>query len=131
MTALYVRNMVRDWAAAVAEAPFYDTVNIDQNPAEPIWFTVQFFGQSNEGGTFCGDGYIERGAFDVVFNAPPGTGDVPVLTVMEPAVAALLANLDPAHKLTIQSYDPIEEMSAGSADKTYRMVIGVNYSYSA
>ena len=131
MTAKYVRDKMRAWADAITEAKFYDTINQDQNPSDAVWFTMEFFALEHTGKTFCGLDYTETGSIDLVFCARPGAGDGEILTALEPAVTAFVANHDPAGKLQIESFEPVEEYSSGTADSFYRLVVGINYSFAA
>lgn len=129
MSALYVRNTLRQWASEIPEIPFYDTINLLPDIPDPQWFTVEFFAESKLGMIGC-PGYQERGVADFVFCATAGTGDEALLLLLEPAIIALSNRSDPNKLLTIEETEPVRDDSGGTADSTYRLVVGVRYVYS-
>ena len=131
MSVSYVRNLVRQWcneAAASEGVPFYDTINRNVKPAGPVWFTVEFVAEATEG-TFCTPDLRENGFVDLVVIARPGIGDSAALGALESLVPTLMAKADPNGQLTLDSYDPVQEDSAGTADSDYRMSVVLNYSF--
>jgi len=129
VSSLYVRNMVRGWAAA-SPTPFYDTINLEQKPADAVWFTAEFEVESSETLTIC-EAQQEEGVIELVFCGLPGTGDAAVLTAAEAEGRRLLALKDPQGKLMLKRAMPPEEFSAGDADPLYRAVVGIEYAYYA
>ena len=132
MSASYVRNLVRQWcgeAAASEGVPWHETINTRQNPSDPVWFTVEFVAESHEG-NFCDRQYKEDGFISLVFIAKPGIGDGPALTAVEAVVPVMAAKVDPIGRLTLEGYDPVQEISGGGADSSYRMLVNMGYSYS-
>lgn len=130
MSALYVRNLVRTWAGSINPPRFYDTINLEQNPKEDIWWTVRFFAQAHENKAYCRpEGYTERGEFDLIFCARPGIGDNPLLFVMEPALADFFEKVDANGFMVLETWTPVGEYSVGDADPWYRLGVGVSYTY--
>jgi hypothetical protein len=132
VSASYIRAKFRTWATEVAAAtglPFYDTINRQQNPADAVWWTCGFTSEFHEG-TFCDRGYIETGFVTVIVVAEPGLGDLPAVQAMEQIVPALDAKIDPTQRLVLESYEPIDEQTAGSADQNYRVRCNINYRHS-
>jgi len=130
MSALYVRNTFRTWIAEVSVdtgLAQYDTINLEQTPTEDVYLTYSFASEFHEG-TFCEPGYIENGFIYLYAVAAPGTGDEEAVLALETAVPALFAKTDA--NLALTTYDPIEEESAGSADKDYRLMVTFSYKYS-
>lgn len=129
MSASYVRDKIRTWAATASTASltaFHDTVNIEVKPAEDVWFSVGFGVDFNEG-TFCTPGYIENGLITVVVFGRAGTGDIDSIKAMELIIPSFMAQVDPSGRLSLQSYEPIREASKGSADNYYRVEVAINY----
>lgn len=127
MSSSYVRTKIRQWCGEVATATsvlFYDTVNVAVNPADDVWFTVAFVSEMHEG-TFCRPDFIEMGFISFVFIARPGIGDAACIAAVEAVIPAIMAKVDP--KLTLITFEPVDEDSLGSADKNYRMSVAVNY----
>lgn len=132
MSASYVRNLFRQWCDEVAQVenvPFYDTINTRQRPTDQVWFTCEFVAEAHEG-NFCDRQYREAGFAAVVFVARPGIGDMAALAAVETVIPALMLKEDPNGKLSLDSYDPLQDDSGGSADSDYRISVVVNYSYS-
>ena len=132
MSASYVRTTMRKWCDEVATAlsiPFYDTVNLEQMPSDNVWFTVSFVSEYHEG-TFCNKEYLENGFITVTAVARPGRGDLEAIQALEQVVPALDAKIDPTGRLVLDSYEPIDEASNGSADKDYRVRVIMNYTHS-
>lgn len=127
MSSSYVRSTMRTWCNQVAtltSVPFYDTVNVNVTPADPVWFTVSFVAEMHEG-TYGKPEYVEMGFISVVFVARPGIGDAACLAALEAVIPALMAKEDA--NLTLTNYEPLDEDSLGTADKDYRMSVSVNY----
>ena len=123
---------MKTWCNEVATSSgvtFYDTINNHVTPADTVWFTVSFTSEFHEG-TFCNRGYIESGFITITVAADPGRGDIPAVQAMEKIIPALDAKLDNTQRLVLTSYEPIDEASAGSADKDYRIRVIMNYRYS-
>lgn len=127
MSSLYVRNKIRQWAALCA-TPFYDTINLEQNPSDPVWFTAEFEVENSEMVTYCKD-ELEEGVVDLVFCGSAGSGDAAVLTAAEADAKVFLAQSDVTGKLVIRRAMPPEEFSAGTGDNWYRVVIGLEYKH--
>ena len=130
MSAGAVRTQVRTWAAEVETStgvPFYDTINILQSPADNVWWTVAFVSEYHDG-TFCEPGYIEHGFVEVIVIAQPGRGDADAITAIEQIIPALMGK--DMNKVELISYEPIDEITNGSADESYRIRCLINYLYS-
>lgn len=136
MSASFLRQQVRTWAAEVAQPgptgtgyAFYDTINLSQNPTDAVWWSVEFASEFFEG-TFCQRGYIERGFVLLEVFTQAGIGDMPGIQAMESILPALLAKVDPTQRVVLESHEPIQEASAGDASRFYRVSAVVNYRFS-
>lgn len=131
MSASYVREKTREWAqaisAVVGNPQYYDTINIEQDPADALFWTMSYNAEFYEGETFCGPGHIETGFIRVVVLAAPGTGDMAALLALEDIVPQMLAKVDPTQRLKITGFEPAYEESAGTAEKHYRIGAILNY----
>ena len=126
MSARYVRDTIRGWAAEVFTVPFFDTINAGTTPnGAAIWASVQFDPETDNPISFCGD-MEEAGLADFIFCGPPGQGDDELLAAAEASIDALLARQDAAELVLLYAHAP-EEFSQGSADHSYRVNIGVEY----
>jgi len=125
MSSLYVRNWFRSHTANLG-VPYYETVNQDQNPTDPIWVTYEFNSEFSDLLSFCGD-TMEEGTVDIVVSAQPGTGDAAAIAAAEAAAAYLTAQHDATGRLVIVKRQPVDEYSDGSADRNYRVIIGIEY----
>lgn len=129
MSSKYVRDMLRGWLSG-ATTPFYETINEEQDPTEDLWFTVQFNVESSDLTTYCED-KIEEGMIDLVFCGRPGIGDSAVIAAAETEASRVVASSDPAMKLVLRRALPPDEFSDGDGDPWYRVVIGIEYIYTA
>lgn len=130
MSALYVRNKFNTWAGEVAAAtgtPFYPTINEEQDPLDAVWFSLEYAAEFYSNGTFCKSEETEDGFVRVVVFASPGTTDIPAVTALEAIGQAFAAKTDP--QVTIEGFEPLQEMTAGSSDRNYRVGVIVNYTY--
>ena len=88
MSALYVRQTVREWLARPElTVPFYDTVNVEQNPSDEVWSTASFDASFRERLTFCEDSWIEEGDINVVYPSA-GSWDA-VVRPLKPTVTLM------------------------------------------
>ena len=130
MSALYVRQTVREWLARPEiNVPFYDTVNLDQNPSEEIWATATFDASFRERLTFCEDSWIEEGDINVVYTGLPGVGDAVVLAAAQVDMLTLMSIRDPNNKIRLTAVDPPREASAGSVNQGYQVSYLIEYEY--
>jgi hypothetical protein len=129
MSSKYVRDLVRGWAAG-SPTPYYDTINLDNDPADVLWFTIMFEVEESSKTTFCGD-TEEAGVIELVFCGRAGVGDANALAAAEAEGVRLMALADPGARLTLRRAMPPEEHSAGDGDPFYRVVVGLEYDYRA
>lgn len=125
MARSYVRTMLRQWAAGFA-IPYYDTVAIEQAPADPIWCTFDFTFADTELADFCG-GSIERGTATLVVMGPAGSGDAAVLAAAEAAAAFLMQQIDNSGALALFKAGAPQDFLEGPF---YGVEIGIDYDYS-
>lgn len=127
MSSLYVRQKVREWAVLPSVGvTYYDTINVDENPADATWFTAEFEGEYTEQTTYCGEN-VEEGLITFVFQTTAGIGDEALLSLAESAVANILEQNDSSGNLVLRlAYAPTE-YTGGTADVGYRVAISVEY----
>jgi hypothetical protein len=132
MSSKYVRDWIRSQVATpgylAINVPFYDTINTDQDPDDPLWATAEFNVESHSRISLC-DGQLEEGVIDFVVSAQAGTGDEAALIAAEAAAAYLLQQKDPSGQLVLLTSQPPEDYSEGSGDRSYRVVVGLEYRY--
>ena len=128
MSALYVRNMVRSWLNDPSlDVPFFDTVNLEQNPQVDQWVTAEFETTLRDKLSFCE--WKEEGEVLLVFTGVPGVGDGALLAAAEKDVKTLLAFRDPTRQLLVTAVQGIQEYSGGSANVGYQIEIILDYEY--
>jgi hypothetical protein len=130
MSSRAVRTQVRSLLAdpvVTTICPFVETINVEQNPTDDIWFTAGFDFSFMDKLSFCQD-FAEYGVIELVFESLPGTGDDAVLVAAESVTAELKKFNDPTGQLTLTSFSPPDEYSQGSADTAaYRVVVFIDY----
>jgi hypothetical protein len=125
-----VRSVFRTWAGEIdtdTGTPFYETVNTEQNPTDDVWWSIEFTAEFFSNQTFCQDGETEEGFVTVIVFAQPGTGDTAAITALEAIGKEFDGKTDP--DVVIEGFEPLNEMTAGTADNYYRVGLVVNYSY--
>lgn len=130
MTHRLVRSTLRNWAREVFSVPFFDSINrVIEPPHDSVWATVEFDPSTDQLISFCED-IFASGLADFIFCAPPNVGDDTVLAAGENCVAQLLARSNQGGGAIVLPFarQP-EELSGGTADHNYRVVIGVEYRF--
>ena len=127
MSAKYVRDLAKQWAQSLT-VPFYDTVNIEQEPTDPIWCTLEFEYSSSEEITFCGLN-VHLGTFSLVFFGSAGIGYESLFAAAETDAAVFYLNDDPNQKLTLTLLDTPEEFETTGGVPQFGVAIAINYDY--
>ena len=128
MSALYVRDTFRKWLNDPAHVvAFYDTVNLDQNPADDVWCTASFDAFARESLTFCPGADREEGEIEVVYFGRPGIGDAELLQAVEAHVGIMEGFTDSTGTFEISSISAPEEFSNGDADREYAVSVIFEY----
>lgn len=128
MSRKYVRDMAREWIQADATVPYYDTINIEEDPQDLFWCTVEFSHEYTETSSYC-NSQEEHGVIDIIISGQPGTGDDAVLEYATEIAAKFMNNRDPSGKLTLLNDQAPEEFSGGDANKYYQVTVGIEYIY--
>ncbi|MFZ9372063.1 MAG: hypothetical protein ACO25M_09350 [Limnohabitans sp.] len=130
MSSRAVRTQIRTLLASPAVAalcPFYETINVEQNPTDATWFTVSFQFSYSEKLTMC-DQFAEYGEVELVFEGLPGVGDDTVLQAAEGVTAELEKFRDSTGKLALTNFSAPDEFSEGGADSAaYRVAVTIEY----
>lgn len=126
MSSLYVRNRLREWCnSQFVGSKFYDTVNLAQDPVDPIWSTLEFVSSDNTQMTFCD--FWETGIVNVVFFGQAGQGDGSLLSIAEQDMANLMAALDPDKRLVILKSTPPEDYERSDGTPGFVVSFTINY----
>jgi hypothetical protein len=131
MSASYVRNKVEQWcqqASTLHSVPFYPTINLDVDPQDNVWFTVEFISLYHEG-MLCKKEYMEQGVVRVVFIGQPGIGWTATISALELIIPELMGKIDPTQRLQFKDFEPITEESLGSAEPSYMVSVAINYQH--
>jgi hypothetical protein len=126
MSSRYVRTTVRNWLG-LGSVPFYDTVNVEQDPTDRIWNSVDWGAGFRDRETFCGE--VESGNFDVVFVGPPGIGDDELLEKAEAEIQVLMTRVDPSQKLSLLMFSAPQDFRTSQGK--FCVSISVEYEYRA
>ena len=82
MSSSYVRTLFRSWLGdSNIQSPYYDTINMEQNPSEDTWVTAEFDVTFREKKTFCEGSWEEEGEVSLMFNGRAGVGDGELLSI--------------------------------------------------
>lgn len=130
MSSLYVRTKFREWLNDPAiVSPYYDTINLEQNPPEDTWVTAEFDVTFRERKTFCEGSWEEEGEVSLMFNGTAGIGDGTLLSAAEGDVKTLLSFRDASGQLSILGVNGVNEFSGGSANMGYQLEYIFEYRY--
>lgn len=130
MSALYVRSKMREWFTDPSiQTPFYDTVNLEQNPPDDTWMTADFEVTFRERKTFCEGSWVEEGDVGLTFTGLAGVGDGALLAAAEIDVKQLLTFRDSTGQLTITGVGGVNEVSGGSANMGYQIEYIFEYKF--
>lgn len=125
MASHLVRTTVKAWLNA-GTVPFYDSVNVEINPADDIWVTVDWVYGSREALSYCGE-MLESGTFNVVFFGRPGIGEDVLLTAAEAEMAVLMTRIDTSGRVVLLSHDAPSDFRQ---EEHYCIEFMVNYEFS-
>lgn len=126
MSSWYVRNMAEQWVQGLA-TPYYNTINIEQNPSDPQWLTLDFIVFDTRKETFCED-KEETGSIRLLFLGNPGVGFDELFVAAESDAAVFYSNVDGTGALTLELLN--SPMEFGNKDTPYFGVeISIDYSY--
>jgi hypothetical protein len=130
MSSSYVRSLFREWLSnANVVTPYYDTINLDQNPAEDTWVTAEFDVNFRDRRTFCEGSWEEEGEVSLMFNGRAGVGDGELLSVAEQDIKTLLSFRDATGQVTVTRVGGVNEFSGGDANMGYQLEYLIEYSY--
>ena len=128
MSALYVRGMVKGWLGdASLDVPFYDTINLEQNPSDTNWVTAEFESTLRDKISFCE--WREEGEVLLIYTGAAGVGDGDLLKAVEKDIKTFMAFRDLTRQLTITGVQAISEYSGGSANAGYQVEVTIEYTY--
>lgn len=126
----YVRDTVRQMITSSGMVtPFHESINFEENPTEPMWFTIEFNSENTSIDTYCRS-QTETGVIDFVFSTLPGSGDHDLIAAADSDIQKFMKSIDPNGKLTLLNDLAPEEFTGGDANKYYQVIVGVEYSYS-
>lgn len=123
----YVRTIVKGWLAGIG-VPFYDTNNIEQNPADAQWCTVNWEPSLTERITYCQDQRVD-GTLLVVFFGQAGIGEDALVAAGEAAMAVFMANVDPTGRLVLILCEQAEDFRAGGDAPLFGVSFRVEYEF--
>lgn len=128
MSRKYVRDIAREWVIKDSPIPYYDTINIEEDPQDRFWCTLEFNHEFTEVDTYCRS-QKESGVIDIIVSGQPGTGDSDVLEYATTIAENFMKNEDPLGKLTLENDQAPEEYSGGDSNKYYQVTVGIAYTY--
>lgn len=128
MSRKYVRDIAREWIQPSSPIPYIDTINIEEDPQDPFWCTLEFSHEYTDTSNYC-NAQEEHGVIEIVVSGIPGTGDAAVMEYATEIATKFMNNRDPSGKLTLLNDQAPEEFSDGDANKYYQVVIGIEYIY--
>jgi hypothetical protein len=130
MSSRYVRNLVEQWMTDPAMlVPYHASVNLDIDPPEDTWCTVEFSSSFRETLTFCQGAVEENGEIEVIYFGDAGAGYDTLIQALEADIKTLMAKRDTANKLILTGRSPPDEYFGGSAERHYGLSVFIEYIY--
>jgi hypothetical protein len=99
MSSLAVRQIARQWVTSLS-VPYYNTIGEEQNPQDAVWVSLEFDFFSYDKLSYC-DQWVEEGIIRVAWFGAIGNGEEALVQVAETDAATIMAQVDPAGKVTI------------------------------
>ena len=127
MSSRAVRTLARTWANALP-VPYVDTINFDESPTDPIWFTIEFASYGSDKMSFCQD-WREVGSLQLDFFGLAGVGDDALLAAAEPAVRQFFQNVDPAGKLSLVSFSAPDDFTPTGGSPKFGVSFVIDYEF--
>ena len=127
MSSRAVRTLARTWANALP-VPYIDTINFDESPTDPIWFTIEFDSYGMDKLSFCQE-WQEVGFIQLDFFGLAGVGDDALLAAAEPAVQQFLQNVDPAGKLSLVSFSAPDDFTPTGGAPKFGVSFVIDYTF--
>jgi len=124
MSSRAVRRQVDTWMGLMT-LPYYPTVNLEQDPTDNTWVTVDYNIPFKNKLTFCGD-TLEEGTFTVAFFGQPGIGDDQLLQAAESDIAILMNQVDTTGVIRLLSFSPPIDFRQ---DEWYIIEFTIDYEY--
>lgn len=127
MAARYVRNLMDTWAQAL-NTPYYSTINVEQNPTDPQWMTLEYDYAQADVLDYCGN-VIHYGVLSLVFFGQAGIGDDALLQAAETDLGLMMLNDDPNQKLVLYSHEAPEDFVIDGDVPFFGISCRINYEY--
>lgn len=124
MSSKYVRDFARGQKNKFT-VPFYETINNEVNPTEPLWMTFTFDAFTKDVDTYCRS-TTEYGVINLVFFSDPGMGDDTAITAAELNAKMFYDQVDSSGRLVFTEVSAPEEVSNG---RDYVVSISVTYEF--
>lgn len=124
MSSKYVRDFARGLMPKMA-TKFYETVNAEVNPVDPLWMTLSFDAFNKQVDTYCRS-TTEYGVINLVYFSDPGLGDGTALAALEADAKVFYDQSDSSGRLVFTNCSPPEEVSNG---KDYVVSIAIDYEF--
>lgn len=124
MSSAYVRSFARGLMPKMG-TKFYETINKEVNPTDPIWMTLTFDAFTKQLDTYCRS-TTEYGVINLVYFSDPGIGDDSVLAAAEADANLFYDQSDSSGRLVFTSCSAPEEVSNG---RDYVVSIAVSYEF--
>lgn len=120
-----VRTLVESWLNA-SPTKFYNTVNEEAHPVEPIWCTVLYGFGTSDVISYCRS-RLENNSFTVVHYGDPGLGWDEVTIAAEQVKDHIMAQVDPSGKVQVLDYTAPMEFTGADGVPWYGIEIVYTY----
>ena len=123
MAERYVRRALEDFINANFATPYYTSVNLDEDPADATWCSIDWGVSLARRLTFCNEQEYD-GTFQLLFFGIAGQGDDALLTSSELDVNLLKTFADPGGRLVLNNFSSAEDFRQ---DRWYAIAFTIEY----
>jgi hypothetical protein len=128
MSTRAVRTLARKWASEL-DVPYIDTINLEVNPEDDIWFTIEFSAYGMDKLSYCNT-WQEVGSIQLDFFGVAGVGDDALLEVAEPAARKFFESVDPSGRLTFTTIAAPDDFTPTGGIPKFGVSFLISYTYS-
>jgi hypothetical protein len=129
MSSRAVRQFARTVLGTLT-SPYFDTINVEQNPTDNVWVTAEFAALGSVKETYC-EAWVEEGDIVLTFFGRPGIGDDALLQQAEADAARFYAGVDPAGKVVLVNKSAPEDFYITEEGPRFGVIFRFGYEFRA
>jgi hypothetical protein len=127
MSTRAVRTLSRQWATGQA-VPYVDTVNFEVNPANDIWFTLEFSAYGMDKLSYC-NAWQEVGTIQLDFFGIAGVGDDALLEAAEPVARKFFESAEQDSRMTFTTISAPDDFTPTGGVPKFGVSFTISYTF--